>query len=129
MNHAICIIKKIIEVYRKVSDFIKKLTDPFLNSFSKSLSNSRKNRPTLDKIESVLFSTDHKLIGQGYLYFGAISGIIGTLLSLLIRLQLAGFDSFILKGNFQYYNVLITAHGLIMIFFMVMPILIGGYGN
>ncbi|MBB4658537.1 cytochrome c oxidase subunit I [Parvularcula dongshanensis] len=29
----------------------------------------------------------------------------------------------------NFYNVLITYHGLVMIFFMVMPALIGGYGN
>ncbi|MEM6535268.1 MAG: cytochrome c oxidase subunit 1, partial [Pseudomonadota bacterium] len=29
----------------------------------------------------------------------------------------------------QFYNVVITYHGLIMIFFMVMPALIGGFGN
>jgi heme/copper-type cytochrome/quinol oxidase subunit 1 len=32
-------------------------------------------------------------------------------------------------GDYQFYNVVITAHGLIMIFFMLMPALISGFGN
>lgn len=76
-----------------------------------------------------IFSTNHKDIGTLYIIFGSISGIIGTTLSILIRLELANPGNQIFQGNHQLYNTAITAHGFLIIFFIVIPILIGGYGN
>ena len=76
-----------------------------------------------------VFSTNHKDIGVMYLVFAVVAGLIGGFFSMLIRAELASPGDQIFGGDYQFYNVVITAHGLIMIFFVVMPALIGGFGN
>jgi cytochrome c oxidase subunit I len=91
-----------------------------------------------------VYSTNHKDIGTMYLWFAIFSGIVGGLLSVMMRIELAqpgiqyfhglahmvyGADMSNLDAGKHMYNVFVTGHALLMIFFMVMPAMIGGFGN
>ena len=78
-------------------------------------------------------STNHKDIGTLYLIFAVVAALFGGFFSFLMRLELQspGVQYLLADGapDGQFWNVIISAHGLIMVFFVVMPALIGGFGN
>lgn len=77
-----------------------------------------------------LLSTDARDIGILYLYLSAFAGMLGSGMSLLIRLQLMDIEqSNVLLLPNQFYNNIITVHAILMIFFLIMPALFGGFGN
>ncbi len=73
-----------------------------------------------------LTTTDHKKIGIMYIVFGFFFFLVGGLVALLIRAQLARPDGQIISPDV--YNQIFTMHGTIMIFLFVMPTLTG-FGN
>ena len=75
-----------------------------------------------------LYSTNHKDIGTLYLVLSMFGAVIGGAMSVMMRFELMepGIQFF---SDFQFYNVMVTGHGLVMVFFVVMPALIGGFGN
>jgi len=77
-----------------------------------------------------IYSTDARDIGILYLLLSIFSGMLGTTLSMFIRIQLMDINqSSVLNLPNQVYNVVITVHALLMIFYLIMPSLFGGFGN
>jgi len=89
-----------------------------------------------------LFSLDHKTIGKQYLLLAMSMAVVGGLLAMLIRLQLAwpsaqypllgklfpvGMESGVMKPEF--YVSLFTMHGTIMVFFVLSIAPVSGFGN
>src|SRR5512142_2493746 len=89
-----------------------------------------------------VFSLDHKVIGIQYMSYSLFMLVIGGLLAMLVRWQLAfpgrplAFMGKIVPAGMpggvmlpEFYNSLFTMHATIMIFFAIMPLLIGAFGN
>jgi cytochrome c oxidase subunit 1 len=90
-----------------------------------------------------IFSHDHKIIGLQFLFSGLIFFVLGGLLAMAVRWQLAwpwkpmpilsqalwSDPSLGYQMPPEFYNKLFSMHGTIMIFFVVIPILAGAFGN
>ena len=89
-----------------------------------------------------VFSTDHKMIGRQFLFLGLFMLVIGGLLAMTMRWELAWPETAVpglgwIPEPYAYggiippqtYNAFFTMHATIMIFFVVMPIMVGGFGN
>jgi heme/copper-type cytochrome/quinol oxidase subunit 1 len=82
-----------------------------------------------DFAKSWIFTTNHKRIGILYILFGVFNGVLAVFLSVLMRLELTFPGDQILFGEYHFYNMITTVHGVLMLFVVVMPILFGGFGN
>ena len=69
------------------------------------------------------------MIGLLYMFFAILCGFVGFVYSCFLRVELSVCGCGLLFGDYQFYNVLITAHGLVMIFAFVMPVVLGGLTN
>src|SRR5574341_1092526 len=93
-------------------------------------------------LRTYIFSLDHKMIGRQFLFSGLFMILIGGLLAMMIRWELAWPETAVpgvswvpepyMYGGIippQTYNMLFTIHATLMIFFVVMPIMVGCFGN
>jgi cytochrome c oxidase subunit 1 len=92
-------------------------------------------------VKKYFFSTDHKIIGIQFLFMGLTFFVIGGLLAMLIRWQLAAIPGPVpvltkMMGWTQpsgmpadFYNTVMTMHATVMIFFVLIPLLVGTFGN
>jgi cytochrome c oxidase subunit 1 len=74
-----------------------------------------------------LTTVDHKRIGILYLVTAMIFFVVGGIMALMMRLQLAMPESPPLSPGA--YNQTFTIHASIMLFLYVIPVLTGGFGN
>jgi cytochrome c oxidase subunit I len=90
------------------------------------------HRTSSPKPFALIFNTDHRVIGIQYLILALVAVVIGTLLSLLMRIHLVWPDwPLPLYGPIlpEDYLALVTIHGTIMLFFVLTTAPQAGFGN
>jgi cytochrome c oxidase subunit 1 len=91
-------------------------------------------------VRTYIFSTDHKMIARQFLFLGLFMMVIGGLLAMVMRWQLAWPETpvpglgWLLRETEgvlppEAYNMAFTMHATLMVFFVIMPILAGAFGN
>lgn len=99
----------------------------------RTLPTSEPNSPTQRTSElRHLFSTHHRTVGFGYLLIASVALLLGTILSLLMRLHLAWPQwQLPLHGPIlpEEYLALVTMHGTLMLFFVMTVAPQSGFGN
>jgi len=78
------------------------------------------------RVASWLVTLDHKRIGILYIGTSLFFFVLGGILAVLMRAQLAAPNGTVLTKNS--YNEVLTMHGTTMIFLVVVPIM-AGFGN
>ena len=75
-----------------------------------------------------IWSQDHKVIAVQYALVAIAVGLVGMVLSDLMRLQL-GFPGRFPFIDAQHYYQFMTMHGMIMVIYLLTALLLGGFGN
>jgi len=75
-----------------------------------------------------IFCQDAKVIGVQYFLLATFTGIIGLILSWLMRLQL-GFPEVASFMTAEHYYQFVTMHGMIMVVYFLTALFLGGFGN
>jgi cytochrome c oxidase subunit 1 len=75
-----------------------------------------------------VWSQDHKVIAVQYASIAIIVGLIGLVLSNLMRLQI-GFPGEFEFINAERYYQYVTMHGMIMVIYLLTALFLGGFGN
>jgi cytochrome c oxidase subunit 1 len=79
-------------------------------------------------VTKYVFSQDAKVIAIQYSFTAIAIGLVGLVLSWLMRLQLGFPDSFDFIDATDYYQF-ITMHGMIMVIYLLTALFLGGFGN
>jgi cytochrome c oxidase subunit 1 len=96
-------------------------------------------------VRKYIFATDHKVIGIQFLFLSLFFLLMGGLLAMVMRWQLAWpanpemplpggglLPETMVSGGIvlpEFYNAAVTMHGTIMVFFAIMPLLVGVWAN